>query len=297
MILLYHRVARLRRDPWSMAVTPEQFESQLATIHRLASVVRLSELQEAATGSAAKPVLAITFDDGYEDNLTIAEPLLQKFQIPATVFVVAENILHGQEFWWDELESILLETADRSGDESWQPWGDWFPSEAHRTYREHYEILFRLAPSERAEAMSRLRSWAGPRAHTRPEHSPLSRAQLRTLSSSPVIDIGAHTASHPSLALLPPAAQRDEIVRGRTAIENIVGRKISLFSYPFGKQEHFSEETASIVREEGFRCACTNIPGMVRRDVDRFRLPRTLVPALEGEAFADWLRHCFETLN
>ena len=55
--------------------------------------------------------MAITFDDGYANNLYQAKPLLEKYQIPATVFVATDYLEKPREFWWDELERIILQTA------------------------------------------------------------------------------------------------------------------------------------------------------------------------------------------
>jgi peptidoglycan/xylan/chitin deacetylase (PgdA/CDA1 family) len=317
IILLYHRVASLRRDPWSLALTPAQFESQLSVIREYACPAALDEIS--SPGEPGKSSVAITFDDGYEDNLLWAEPMLRRFDIPATVFIVSGAINNGREFWWDELERILLDCGRRSrsleitiggkpyawaaddypgsvDDTDWQAWRDSPPSTAHRAYLEIYDRLFPLDSAEREKVMNRLRDWAGLESGARACHRPLSREQVRVLAQSPVIDIGIHTGSHPCLALLPAAAQRAEIVDAKADIEELTGRTANFFSYPYGKREHFSEDTVRIVHEAGFSHACANIPGLVGPDTDRLRLPRVVAPQLEGKAFAQWLEHCFQNL-
>ena len=54
--------------------------------------------------------MAVTFDDGYLDNILNAKPILEKFEIPATVFVCAGMIGRDGELWWDQLERALLLT-------------------------------------------------------------------------------------------------------------------------------------------------------------------------------------------
>src|ERR1700722_19366379 len=91
VILLYHRIARLRRDPWSLAVTPEQFESQLSIVGRCARPISVKDL-DSLPPSSERPAVAITFDDGYDDNFLVAAPLLRHYEIPATIFIVSGAI-------------------------------------------------------------------------------------------------------------------------------------------------------------------------------------------------------------
>ena len=59
--------------------------------------------------------MAITFDDGYADNLYFAKPILERHSMPATVFITGLNIGSSSEFWWDELERILLQPGKLPG--------------------------------------------------------------------------------------------------------------------------------------------------------------------------------------
>src|SRR6185503_8348964 len=87
-ILLYHRVAEDARDPFRLCVTPNEFDQQM---RHLAGVYRVLTLAELQTGvdiaDRPEPGVAVTFDDGYVDNLTTASPILLAHGIPATFFV------------------------------------------------------------------------------------------------------------------------------------------------------------------------------------------------------------------
>jgi peptidoglycan/xylan/chitin deacetylase (PgdA/CDA1 family) len=320
LILLYHRVATLKRDPWSLAVTPRQFASHLSIIHRSFEPVPLNDLDAALGSSSEKPRVVITFDDGYGDNFLAAEPLLRQFDIPATVFLVSGAVGSTGEFWWDELERVLLESvfkrdsleitirgrgykwtisapAGSAGDSNWKAWNDSAPSDAHRLYRELYDLLFPLEPAERESVMTSLRDWSGLTAVGRETHRALSCQQTVALARSPGMQIGVHTANHPCLSSLPLEAQQNEILSAKSAIDELTGQNSAVFSYPFGKREHFSGDTVNLVRTAGFRYACTNIPGLVQTKTDPLQLPRVVVPSLDGEAFAGWLSHCFRTMN
>ena len=110
LILLYHRVADAGSDPWSLCVTPRHFAEHLEVLRKYSDPMRLQHLAQGLyrRQRAGRPV-AITFDDGYADNLQNAKPLLERYDIPATVFVTTGYIGSEREFWWDELERLLLQ--------------------------------------------------------------------------------------------------------------------------------------------------------------------------------------------
>src|SRR5262245_33350534 len=110
LILLYHRVAHGGADPWSMCVTPERFSEQMEALRMTAHPCTLAELVRAhQAGRLPDSAVAVTFDDGYLDNLTNAKPILARCDIPATVFVCSGSIGRKEEFWWDELERAFFQ--------------------------------------------------------------------------------------------------------------------------------------------------------------------------------------------
>ena len=76
-------------------------------------------------------------------------------------------------------------------------------------------------------------------------------------------------------------------------LEERLGRRISIFSYPHGGHADFTSATVRLVREAGYRLACTAYPGLTRTWTDRYRLPRVVVEDWDGDEFArrlrDWL--------
>ena len=109
VVLLYHRVTVLRRDPWGLAVLPRHFEEHLDVIRRHARPTTLGTLDEMMKrGEHPRRVVVVTFDDGYADNLYEARPLLERYEVPATVFVTTGPLHHDRGFWWDALEDALL---------------------------------------------------------------------------------------------------------------------------------------------------------------------------------------------
>jgi len=107
IVLLYHRVIALESDPWELCVSPEHFSQHLDVLRKHFFPVRLQELLQISRGSTReKRYVALTLDDGYSDSLYNAQPLLERNDVPATVFVVTGALEQEQEFWWDELPRL-----------------------------------------------------------------------------------------------------------------------------------------------------------------------------------------------
>src|SRR5262249_2294293 len=113
LILLYHRVAELPLDPLLLTVTPAHFEEHLQVLSRVAKPLSLRTLvRSLQANEVTLHGVVITFDDGAADNLHNAKPLLERYNIPATVFVATEYSKGEREFWWDELERLLLASPE-----------------------------------------------------------------------------------------------------------------------------------------------------------------------------------------
>jgi peptidoglycan/xylan/chitin deacetylase (PgdA/CDA1 family) len=246
----------------------------------------------------------LTFDDGYADNLHRAKPLLEMHGVPATAFIASGLIGRAREFWWDELERLVLGPA-RLPDRLHVPIGTTLhdqrldsgvvtgeASARLQLYRELWELLLPLAHGPRMEALDRLADWSGADAGPRPDHRPLTRDEVVELARGGPFTVGAHTASHAYLSAHDTAAQRDEIERSRRDLEGLTGHTITHFAYPHGNR---GPDTKSIVRAAGFECACGGQPGAVRRHSDPYHLPRLTVENVAGEVLAGLLDRVLRT--
>ena len=105
VVLMYHRVAECDIDPWNLCVSPQQFADQIAALKREFCILPLHEL---IRSDARRNAVAITFDDGYADNLHAAAPVLEHHGAPACFFLTSGALDMAYEFWWDELGRLLL---------------------------------------------------------------------------------------------------------------------------------------------------------------------------------------------
>jgi len=323
VILLYHRVMAMEHDPQLLFVSPEHFGEHLAVLRDHTTPVHLHELcRVSGKHFGSRRPVAITFDDGYADNLHYAKPILEKYGIPATVFVTTGRIDSTTEFWWDELERVLLypgrlpETLDLTIDkqslhwelgssakyshESCQAYSHWnvlekdAPTERHALYKVLCSSISHLAPRERENVLGDVRSWAGSSLEVLPEYRAMNEAEIRQLVAGGLVDVGAHTVSHARLSALPRDVQRAEIVNSKTILERILGRPVTSFSYPFGCPSDYTHETVAEVQSAGFALACSNFPAKVTRSSSPWELPRFLVRDWDGKLFERRLEELFD---
>jgi len=321
LILLYHRVASLPTDPQRLAVTPDNFEAHLEIIKQSSVPISLQQLAQGIKSRAVTPrSVAITFDDGAADNLTNAKPLLLKCGLPATVFVATGYSNSGREYWWDEVDRILLQPSvlpdklelgvngkvfsRKLGDacvydqKEYVRFSSWSaneqpPTERHLLYQQLIEFLLPLLPDDRLLAIRQLNAWTGREESTRPTHRPLTPNEVKQLSDSGSIEIGAHTVSHSVMSSLPTDLQRREILESKTHLEEILGRSIRSFAYPFGTLADYTKETVGLVKEAGFEYACSNYKDVVQPGADVFQLPRVIVRNWSGNEFRKQLENWF----
>lgn len=316
VILMYHRIASEDFDPWRLCVTPEHFEEQLQVLNRLVVPLRMTELVEGLRHrNVPERSAVLTFDDGYADNLYAAAPLLEAYGIPATVFVVSGQLGVEKEFWWDSLGRALLQPgtlptervvethlnlqrhellsaetyshAEYDSDRRRRPW----ESGISARYALYYEVWRRLGhrpQEERLAVVEQMLGWTGEAIAARATHRALSVEELRLLSDSPMIDIGAHTVSHPFLGRSSTAQQRAEIEESKRYLDELLGIDVKSFSFPHGS---YNQTTLTSVREAGFMAACTVHQEAVTVRSNAFQLPRFEVQDWSGDEFEKRLRH------
>jgi peptidoglycan/xylan/chitin deacetylase (PgdA/CDA1 family) len=301
LILGYHRIAEVLDDPYDICVSPKNFAEQLQILSHFTRPIRLAQLLPGLHHNhlQARSVV-LTFDDGYVDSLKTVRPLLEQYGIPATIFITTGYL--GKEFWWDELQRLLFSQRILPDRRSRQISGNpdiWTAINRHYEKLDKdtggnrkqlllslYRRIFRLSPTERDKIFTGLRDWAGIHLDNQPTCRALSEEELRQLASSKLIDVGAHTVTHPLLPELPLTAQRREIEHSKQHLETLLERPVPFFSYPNGS---WSAATEKIVCETGFEGACGSHNDIVWTGSNRFYLPRFWINNQDGESFSSWL--------
>jgi peptidoglycan/xylan/chitin deacetylase (PgdA/CDA1 family) len=293
---MYHRVAFARHDPWGLAVDPERFEEQIAYVKHHRTPMSMEELVDRLRSSTLPAnAVAITFDDGYRDNLVNAKPVLARHGVPATLFLATGFINQNTPFWWDELATMTLASTQAIRDQRVWPgeavtldWGEaersdtaggWRVSDEPRTARQNaylaiWRRLQRATAEDRDIAMNTLRRHLGTAQD--PLGRPMSSDEIGAFLSDGLVELGAHTVTHPALTSLSRLESRREIEGSGHRCRELAATCVNGFAYPYGDM---SSEVRSDVARLGFSWACSTEGGFVDgKQLDIYALPRVAVP-------------------
>lgn len=297
IILMYHRISTVAPEPNWLAVSPSHLVEQLAYIRAKLNPMSLADLAAAVARRSVPPrSVAVTFDDGYHDNLSQALPRLEAANMPATVFVTTGFIDANEEFWWDELSKFLLESGTGEPTLSLPlpgrsySWPTTSPADRRRAYTELKELLKPLSREAKSNVMGRLATWSGMSRTPRADYRTMTTSELRSLARSDCIDVGAHTVTHPILPSLPIGEQQREIAESRRTLESLLQKPVETFAYPNGD---FAADTLAAVGAAGFKTACTTRPGVITGGEDPLVLPRCAVNDYGVDTFAEKVAEWF----
>ena len=273
-ILLFHRVLA-ERDPFRPGdLTAAEFDGIVGILTRNFAVLPLDDAVSRLEANALpRGALAITFDDGYRDNLDVAAPILAAHGAPATVFV-STGFLDGRWMFNDRVieackvtrctsapfPSLRAEPLDLSTVEA-------KVAAAHAILdnAKYLEFDARLAAVADFEDRLGVRPTPGPM---------LDEDGVRRLRASGMA-IGAHTVDHPILANLDDSAARAQVHQSRERLIDILREPVTQFAYPNGQPgRDYGQTHVAMVKDAGFRCAVSTAPCTARPGMDRYELPR-----------------------
>lgn len=272
-IVRHHRVyAESERPLYRLGVSEYVFEQQLALLHRrgLAPVTVAEGLAWLASGASGHRV-AMSFDDGYADNVERALPLLRDAGGRATFYLTAGLIEERRAPWWDVVADRLERTrADRM---EWSVEGGARTLDlSSRTARSRalgcIASTLRVDPEAQREALALLSERLDVR-----DPAPCALAtwpQCRALVDAGM-EVGAHTLSHPFLSRLDAVRQREEVGGSIERIADRLGVRPEGIAYPGGDHD---DRTVRVCADLGLRYAVTTHAGDNAPDADRFRLRR-----------------------
>lgn len=288
-ILCYHRVGT-DGVPVFSRLLPSVFDRQMRYLKEHYRLVPLSQLcRELQNGCVVPPTLAITFDDGYRDLYTYAFPVLQKYSIPATIYLIGQCMQTGEAPWYDRIFVGLEIWPDPILEVELNESREFKLSDQASRAAAAWEIVCYL----RSIPNIQRREWCA--VFDRRMHLPMRQLEARMLNWDQVhamhkggVSFGAHTMTHPSVSRLDSHSLQEELVQSRAGLEAGLQTSIEDFAYPFGKPSDCSLAAEKVLSSAGYRSATTTTAGRNTAGSNLFRLRRMQIgddPSLPSFGF------------
>ncbi|MBV2127713.1 polysaccharide deacetylase family protein [Arsukibacterium indicum] len=270
-ILIYHQVLA-EPDPMRPSEpTAAVFDWHMCLLHNYFTPLSLDQaLEHLQQNTLPANAVCVTFDDGYLNNLTVAQPILAKYDIPATVYI-ATGFSAGTNMWNDRVIYLFAdknrEQLNLQGEKVML--GDW---QQRRQLAQQWLMKLKYLPiDQRLAEVDKLY-----RENETAEQASLMMTpeEIKRLSATGIC-IGAHTINHPILKVLPATEQQYEIMHSKQQLEQWTGQAVKHFAYPNGVLGRDFDETAvQIVSQAGFSTAVATNWGVSDGKCSFFKLRR-----------------------
>ena len=286
-ILMYHSIVKTDANNYlyktsSIHHDVREFENEMGFISKWFNVVTMDELIDHIKNKLpfGEPTLAITFDDGYRDNHTMAFPILRKYALPATLYLTVGLIGTCNKTWVDEIQYALLNTKEKNFFFT-ELFGDEFVDVSSMEKKTITNIriarsLKRINNQKRLQLLEDLFRILKVKKEYENKHD--ERAMLNWEEVEKMagyhISFGAHTVSHPILTEMSLEEAKQEIILSKHIIENKLGFEAKHFAIPNGGVNDFSEDLKEFCIQSGFESIVTTEYGYVNNTSDPHFLRR-----------------------
>ena len=285
LVLGFHNVERTWRFPSPEGQGVRNFGRHMRILHRLANVMPLTDALDALAAGRPLPsrAVALTFDDGYRDNLTFAVPHLRRFGMPATIYLVP-HFLSGLEYaWWERLGWAVREATVRCVTHNGASHSLQDENARVAALRHIEDDLKDHTHAERSQQVESLVDELRPRGEFAHGDLFMDWDAAREIVAAG-LSVGSHTLEHAILARETPDGQRHDLRESRELLQRELKVEVDTLAYPNGKPVDYDATTIDAARDAGYRYAVTTWGGPVTADAPPYEIHRTLVSPVESGA-------------
>jgi peptidoglycan/xylan/chitin deacetylase (PgdA/CDA1 family) len=225
---------------------------------------------------------AVTFDDGFENNLSVAAPILADFGVPSTIYITSGFVQENGMSWIDRIEYATEEAPAQTFRTSWSEQVFQLNDVESRitflkSVRRYVKNDPNCKPDEFADALCVQLGKPGRFHSDDPLDKKLTWQQIAAENSNAMLLFGGHTHTHPILSFLPPEQLALELDTSLKLMAEKAGIGPVHYSYPEGLAHCFSDTVIAELKIRGVRCCPTAIDGLNNAGADPFHLRRVMV--------------------
>lgn len=258
----------------------ELFEQQMRVIAESFEPVTMDDILEFAEGRSMLPsrAVAVTFDDGFADNATVAAPIMERHGVRGAFYVTTGTIHPSPPPWFIRVRRAFLHTRSKTYRS---------PVDGRQLYlqtpQQNREAFIEACQQCAVQELEQQLAWLGQLEEMlglEPYQHPLmmSEEQIRRLDSAGHI-VGSHSVSHCNMAHITESSLRREFSESKQDLERVLGKNIHHFSYPSPiLQPHYHGATVNMSREVGYRTGVTCSHGLVKVGCEPLACRRIAVP-------------------
>jgi peptidoglycan/xylan/chitin deacetylase (PgdA/CDA1 family) len=279
-IVMYHGVTERHLDVpnWSQ-LHVDEFGRQIEFLARHYRLLTLGDAIEALREGRPLPPRSacITFDDGFRNVATTAFPILQKYNAPATVFLITGLVGTNRAPWPEQLYQEIVDTRLKRIMFEGTEFSLDGPGQRENSYVSIVERLKKKPLADRQRCLAELTDALGATEIAQDASvSLMDWDEIEKLAGSGLMTFGSHSHTHPILSRCPVEVQRMELETSRNVLRER-GLSADLFAYPNGTAADFTDDTKRILIDLGYRCGVATTVGLNEADADLYALKRVNV--------------------
>lgn len=290
-VLAYHRVLdqdekQYLFDEDLISVSTAEFDRQVAYLAKHFDVKVLSEAVSQFSRNDNRNIVAITFDDGFDDLYFNVFPILKKYGVSATFFLTTGLVGTRETLWPEYIAYAVKKGKGRSLDLSPLLFVENIEEgEGARRLINKLLVLFKsVEDRERLILMDRLLEQLEKPSTQELEQSRMVTWEMVKEMHEYGIEFGSHTATHPVLSRLDESALYEELSESKNVLEAMLSSPCKTIAYPVGGRDCYSDKVIDVVKSLEYKVGCSYRPGVnINGRLDEYQIMR-----LHVESYTDF---------
>ncbi len=269
-------------------ILAEEFDFFLETLMKNGTPVSMDNLIEYSNEKMMpENAFAITFDDGFENNLSVAAPILKQYNVPATFYLTTDFVANNTMSWIDRIDWAFEQSVACPLIEISVPWRKIpvkleapssrlsFLNEIRKTVKNDRSINQHKLSSSIQRQLGYQVVYSG----TSEIDTKLNWEDVKCLEQCDLFTIGGHTHSHPIMSFLSETELLHEIGYCLSLLKKHAGITTKHFAYPEGMSNCYNQKVIKSLKSFGIKCCPTAEHGVnqISSKSDLFKLKRIFV--------------------